>query len=221
MVFIVAGDSDVHIQQITDQAQHAPVIAGLIYGGSLAAWKSAFGPNILGAKLTADPQIGALSRIVERFQVTQVRTMFQTDDSYDLAIQGHGFLKVATRLGETSYTRDGALQVSDRGELMTASGAMVQPAITIPHDAVDVAISKTGEVQVKLPGGAPMKTVGQIQLATFANEAGLEAAGDDRFVETSASGPATVDAPGKPGFGMVLQGYVEASDTFSPVEPLR
>lgn len=215
MVFILTSDPAVHIEQTTERVEHIPVVAGLVYGGSLSAWASAFLPGPAGGG-----KAGAPSRIAARFQVTQVRTMFQTDESYDLAIQGHGFLKVMTPLGETSYTRDGALQVSDRGELMTAGGATVQPAITIPHDAIDVAISPTGEVQVTRPGAARMQTVGQIKLATFANEAGLEARGDDRFVETSASGPAAVDAPGTPGFGTVLQGYVEASDT-SPVDTLR
>jgi flagellar basal-body rod protein FlgG len=212
MVFIVASDPGVHVEQIIEHVQLPPVVTGLVYGGSLAAWASVFEPG-------ARTSIVQPPRIAARFQVTQVRTMFQTDESYDLAIQGHGFLKVTTPLGQTSYTRVGALQVSDRGALMTAGGATVQPAITIPQDAIDVAISKTGEVQVKLPGAAQMQTVGQIKLATFANEAGFEQADDDRFVETSASGPATVDAPGKPGVGTLLQGYVEASDR-SPIEML-
>jgi flagellar basal-body rod protein FlgG len=216
VVFIVATDPGVHIEQTTEQVQRLPMVAGLVYGGSLSAWASAFMP---GTSATGGP-IAAPLRIATRFQANQVRTMFQTDDSYDLAIQGHGFLTVTTPLGQTSYTRVGALQVSDRGALMTASGATVQPAITIPQDAIDVAISKTGEVQVKRPGTTQMQTVGQIKLATFANEAGLEAADEDRFVETSASGPPAVDAPGKPGFGMLLQGYVEPSDA-SPVDTLR
>ena len=213
MVFFAAEPTMV-VEQATEHAQHVPITAGLIYGGSLAAWMSAFGPSAP-ASPVAREQTSFGSRITGRFQVSQPRTMFQTDDHYDLAIQGHGFLKVMSPQGETSYTRDGALQVSDRGALMTASGATVQPAITIPQDAIDVTIAKTGEVQVKRPGAAQLQTVGQIKLATFANEAELAATDDDRFLETSASGPATVDAPGKPGVGTVLQGYVEASDAFS------
>ncbi len=91
--------------------------------------------------------------------------------------------------------------------------------MVIPPDAVDVAISKTGEVQVKLANTPALQTVGQLQLATFVNEAGLEAQGGNIFLETASSGQATIGAPGQPGFGDTLQGFVEASNV-NPVSEI-
>ena len=88
----------------------------------------------------------------------------------------------------------------------------MEPGITIPQGAVDVAVSRTGEVQIKIAGETEMQTVGQIELATFVNEAGLEAKGDNLFLATAASGEPTIAAPGEPGFGSVAQGFVEASN---------
>ena len=95
---------------------------------------------------------------------------------------------------------------------MTQDGFPVQPGINIPAEAVDVVVSKTGEVQVKLAGQPDLQNVGQIQLATFINEAGLEAQGGNMFMETAASGQPTFATPGEPGFGTVQQGFIEASN---------
>ncbi len=121
--------------------------------------------------------------------------------------------------GQIGFTRDGSFQLSEQGELVTADGFRVEPAIVIPPEAVDVAISKTGEVQVKLANDPALQTVGQIQLATFVNEAGLEAQGGNLFLETASSGQPTVAAPGQPGFGDTLQGFVEASNV-NPVSEI-
>ncbi|CAN5417111.1 flagellar basal-body rod protein FlgG [soil metagenome] len=171
------------------------------------------------AKSPAGIQIGAGVRTGGVYRIAQQGALSQTDNRYDLAIQGHGYLQVTLPSGETAYTRDGTLQVSDQGELVTTDGLAVQPGITIPQGTVDVTISKTGEVQVKTAGNAAMQTVGQLELATFVNEAGLEATGDNRFMETSASGQPTVAAPGEPGFGTVMQGFVEASNV-NPVSEI-
>jgi flagellar basal-body rod protein FlgG len=136
-----------------------------------------------------------------------------------MAIEGRGYFAVTMPDGTQSYTRDGSLQLSDQGELVTADGYQLSPAIAIPAGALDVAISKTGLVQVKVAGATDMQTVGQIQLATFMNEAGLEAQGSNLFKETSASGAATVGTPGDPGFGTVQQGSIEASNV-NPVSEI-
>ena len=96
--------------------------------------------------------------------------------------------------------------------LVTADGYPVQPGITIPKDATDVVISATGNVEIKVPGNPQLQQVGQLQLATFVNQAGLEALGGNLFAETPASGPATIAAPGDPGFGTLRQGFLEASN---------
>jgi flagellar basal-body rod protein FlgG len=121
--------------------------------------------------------------------------------------------------GDIAYTRAGSFQLSDQGELVTSDGYLVQPNITIPQGALDVTVSKTGEVQVKISGQAEMQTVGQLELATFINEAGLEAIGSNLFLETGASGQPTVSTPGQPAFGTLSQGFVEASNV-NPVSEI-
>jgi flagellar basal-body rod protein FlgG len=88
----------------------------------------------------------------------------------------------------------------------------VQPGITVPQGAVAVTVSKTGEVQITLAGTPAPQTIGQLQLATFVNEAGLEALGGNNFLETAASGQATIASPGEPGFGTLTQGFIEQSN---------
>ena len=96
--------------------------------------------------------------------------------------------------------------------MVTDDGYAVEPAINIPQDAVEIAISKSGQVQVVTQGEPEPQVVGQLELATFFNEAGLEAIGDNLLLETSASGPATTGVPGEAGFGQLLQGYTESSN---------
>ncbi|MBO9713507.1 flagellar basal-body rod protein FlgG [Sphingomonas sp.] len=159
-----------------------------------------------GIQIGTGVKTGAVYRILEQ------GALHQTDNPLDVAIQGKGYFQITLPSGETAYTRDGAFQPSDQGELVTAEGYPVQPGITIPQGATDVTISKTGEVQVKIAGDPNPQTVGQLQLATFMNESGLEAQGDNYYLETSASGQPTVANPGEPGLGTLQQGFVEASN---------
>jgi flagellar basal-body rod protein FlgG len=164
------------------------------------------------ARLPTGIQIGLGVKTGGIYRIHEQGALQQTDNRYDLSIQGRGYFQVTLPSGETAYTRDGSFQLSDQGELVTADGLQVQPGITIPQDAVDVVVSKTGEVQVKTAGNPEMQTVGQLQLATFVNEAGLEAQGGNLFMETAASGQATIASPGDPGLGTLMQGFVEASN---------
>ena len=150
---------------------------------------------------------------------TEQGALTKTDNRFDMALQGQGYFQVLLPSGETAYTRAGSFQLSDQGELVTNDGYPVQPGITIPQGVVDVIVSKSGEVQVKLAGNPQLQTVGQIQLANFVNEAGLEAQGDNLFKETQSSGQPTVAAPGEPGFGTVAQGFLEASNV-NPVSEI-
>jgi len=189
----------------------------LLYQQEARAGTSAGGAD--GARVPTGIQIGAGVRTGGVYRITEQGAPNQTGNRYDLAIQARGYFQVTLPSGEAGYTRDGAFQLSDQGELVTADGYPVQPGITVPPDAVDVAISKTGEVQVKLAGQAEMQTVGQLQLASFVNEAGLEAQGGNMFTETDASGTANIAAPGQPGFGLTMQGFVEASNV-NPVSEI-
>lgn len=177
---------------------------------------AASGPD---SKVPTGIQIGLGVKTGGVYRIHEQGTLTQTDNRYDLGIQGRGYFQVTMPSGDTAYTRDGSFQLSDQGELVTTDGYPVQPGITIPQDAVDVSISKTGEVQVKTAGNAEMQTVGQLQLATFVNEAGLEAQGGNLFLETSSSGQATVASPGDPGLGTLQQGFVEASNV-NPVSEI-
>jgi flagellar basal-body rod protein FlgG len=170
------------------------------------------------ARLPSGIQIGTGVRTGGIYRIAEQGALQKTDNPYDMAIQGLGFFQVTLPSGETGYTRAGSFQLSDQGELVTADGYQVQPGITVPQGATEVIVSKTGEVQVKLAGTPDLQTIGQLELATFVNEAGLEAMGGNLFMETPASGQPTVAAPGEPGFGTLTQGYVEASNVNAVAE---
>jgi len=163
-------------------------------------------------------QIGAGVKTGGVYRIQQQGALQQTENRYDVAITGRGYFQITLPSGDTAYTRDGSFGVSDQGELVTQDGYPVQPGITIPQAAIDVTISKTGEVQVIVAGDPQPQTVGQLELATFMNDAGLEAKGDNLFLETSASGQPTVAAPGEPGLGTLSQGFIEGSNVNSVAE---
>ncbi len=138
--------------------------------------------------------------------------MEQTSNSLDLAVQGEGYFQVTLPSGETAYTRDGTFALSPDGTIVTADGYTVQPGITIPTNAQSVTINQAGQVQVTTSGSSTPTTVGQLQLATFPNEAGLEAQGSNLFMQTAGSGNAVTGNPAAPGFGSVQQGFIETSN---------
>ena len=159
-----------------------------------------------GVQLGLGVKTSAVYRITEQGSVTN------TDNTLDMAIQGKGYFQVKLPSGETAYTRDGAFQLSPEGTIVTHDGFQVIPQISIPPDAVSVTIDTTGQVIVKQDGQTQSQVKGQLTLATFANDAGLEARGGNLFMETPASGQPSVRNPGQPGFGTVLQGYLESSN---------
>lgn len=172
-----------------------------------------------GTRAPAGIQIGAGVRTASVYRITEQGPMTNTSNRYDIAIDGLGYFQIMMPSGEMSYTRAGSFQLSDQGELVTTDGYRVQPDITVPQNAIDVIVSKTGEVQVKISGQPELQTVGQLELATFVNEAGLEAIGSNLFLETAASGQPTVSTPGQPGFGTLSQGFLEASNV-NPVSEI-
>jgi len=157
-------------------------------------------------------QVGSGVKAGSVYRITEQGNLTATGNRFDLALSGRGFFQVLMPSGETAFTRAGNFAVNDQGQLVTDDGYLVQPAISIPQDAKDVVISKTGQVQVLTEGNPTPQTVGQLELALFFNEAGLEAVGDNLFLETAASGPAAVGTPGDVGYGQLLQGYTEASN---------
>ncbi|WP_298158467.1 flagellar basal-body rod protein FlgG [Brevundimonas sp.] len=163
-------------------------------------------------------QIGLGVKAGSVYRITDQGTPTQTGSDYDVAIDGQGYFQITLPSGEIGYTRAGNFSLSGEGQLVTEDGYAVEPAISIPQDAVDVIISKTGQVQVISAGSPEAAVVGQLEIATFFNEAGLEAIGDNLLLETAASGPATTGTPGETGFGQLLQGYTEASNVDAVTE---
>ena len=136
----------------------------------------------------------------------------QTGNELDVAIDGRGYLTVAMPDGSQAYTRAGALQMNAEGMLVTQEGYEVDPGIAIPDDTTKVEINKEGVVYAFFGLGGESVEVGQLTLATFANQAGLRNIGSNLLVETPASGAAVTGNPGDEGFGSLQQGYVEASN---------
>jgi flagellar basal-body rod protein FlgG len=157
-------------------------------------------------------QLGSGVKAGATYRITTQGNLTQTGNQFDLAVNGKGFFQVLLPTGETAYTRAGNFSVNDTGQLVTADGYPVLPQITIPQNATGVTISQTGQVQVSIPGQTAPQLIGNLQLATFFNEAGLEATGNNLYMESGASGAPVVGQPGQPGFGTVMQGYTEASN---------
>jgi flagellar basal-body rod protein FlgG len=165
-----------------------------------------------GTVVPAGVQIGLGVKPTAVYSIAEQGNLVSTDNPLDVAINGHGYLQVELPTGETAYSRAGALQRSADGTLVTADGYRVLPGLTIPSDAVDVTINAVGEVLVKTQGQVAEQNIGQIQLAVFPNEGGLEAIGDNLLLETTASGGAISGAPGQSGFGTLQQGFLETSN---------
>lgn len=144
-------------------------------------------------------------------------TLTQTGNKLDLALNGRGWLQVTGPNGETFYTRAGALNKNGTGQIVTGDGYLVQPNMTIPPDATEVVVNETGQVFVRNGTETTLQQIGQLTLANFTNDAGLEALGGNLYRETLASGTPVTGVPGDPGFGKVHQGYLENSN----VDPVK
>jgi len=168
-----------------------------------------------GTEQTALPvglQVGLGTRAVATSRSFSQGNLQQSSNVLDVAVQGSGFFQVTLPDGTTGYTRDGSFQLSAQGQIVTNNGYVVQPGITVPSTAQSVTVGTDGTVSVTLPGQAAPQNVGQIQLANFANPAGLEPRGQNIFTETAASGTATAGTPGLTGLGTLRQGFVETSN---------
>ena len=157
-------------------------------------------------------QIGTGVRPVAAERIHTQGNLAQTGNKLDVAIQGSGFFPVLMPDGTTGYTRDGSFQTDAQGQIVTSSGFVVQPAITIPANASSVTIGQDGVVSVTQPGTVAPVQIGTMQLATFINPAGLQSNGQNLYLETASSGAPTVAAPSANGAGTLGQGFVETSN---------
>ncbi len=157
-------------------------------------------------------QIGLGVKPAAVYRITEQGNITITSNDLDMAINGKGYYAVELPSGDTGFTRAGAFGRSPDGDLVTANGYIVQPGITIPTNAIGISVNAQGQVSATIQGQTAPQVVGQLQLATFANEAGLQAIGDSLFLETTASGLATLGNPGAAGFGTIQQGALETSN---------
>jgi flagellar basal-body rod protein FlgG len=163
-------------------------------------------------QLPSGLQIGTGVRTVATERIHTQGNPQATGNSKDMMVNGSGFLSVLLPDGSTGYTRDGSLQTDANGQLVTSEGFVIQPAITVPSNALSLTVARDGTVSVTLPNTVAPSQIGSLQLTTFVNPAGLESKGENLYVETSASGTAQTNVPGTNGAGFLMQGYVEASN---------
>jgi flagellar basal-body rod protein FlgG len=163
-------------------------------------------------RLPSGLQVGTGVHVVATERIHAQGNMTKTDNPKDIAINGSGFFQVLMPDGTTSYTRDGSFQTDKDGQLVTASGFTIQPPITIPQNATSMTVGRDGIVSVTQAGSTATVQVGQLQLATFLNPAGLESKGENLYTETDSSGAPNLLNPGLDGAGILSQGYTEASN---------
>ncbi len=151
-------------------------------------------------------------RVVSTAKEFAQGSLDQTGGALDVAINGRGFFEVLLPDGSSAYTRDGSFQINAQGELVTNAGYPVQPGLQLPEGAQSVTIGSDGTVSVQVAGQAEAVQVGALTLSDFVNPAGLQAKGENLYVETGASGPAQSGAPGQSGAGLLVQGSLEGSN---------
>jgi flagellar basal-body rod protein FlgG len=163
-------------------------------------------------QLPSGLQVGTGVRVVSTERIHTQGNPEATENSKDMMINGAGYYPVLMPDGSTGYTRDGSFQTDSNGQLVTSEGYVVQPAITVPANALTLTVARDGTVSVTLPNTAAATQIGSLQLATFINPAGLESKGENLYMETGASGAAQTNTPGTNGAGVIMQGYVETSN---------
>ncbi|MAX47233.1 MAG: flagellar basal-body rod protein FlgG [Rhodospirillaceae bacterium] len=157
-------------------------------------------------------QVGLGVKTAAVYRITEQGNLTLTENPLDVAINGEGYFRITLPSGDTAYSRAGSFQLDGDGDVVTVDGFTVQPGLTVPPNAVDISVNASGEVLVSLDGVTAPSNIGQLELARFPNDAGLLASGDNLFLETPASGGATVAAPGTAGFGTIQQGFLETSN---------
>ncbi len=170
------------------------------------------GQTAQNAELPSGLSLGVGTRIVSTSKLFTQGNVIETGNNFDMAINGRGFFKVNMPDGTAAYTRDGSFQINKDGQLVTSSGYVLQPEITIPPGATSCTISRDGVVSVMLAGESEATQAGNIQLADFINPAGLQAIGENLYLQSGASGDPQEGDPANNGLGTIMQGYLETSN---------
>ncbi|MFK7791366.1 MAG: flagellar basal-body rod protein FlgG [Devosiaceae bacterium] len=171
-----------------------------------------------GTMVPSGVQIGSGVMTAATPRIMSQGSIIPTEKELDMAISGDGFFQIQLPDGGTAYTRAGTFERDATGTLVTADGFTVQPGITIPDNARGLSISIDGTVSAILGNNAQATDIGQIELARFINQSGLQAVGDNLFMETASSGNPLTGNPGAEGFGSVRQGYIEIANVNSVTE---
>ena len=171
------------------------------------------------SELPSGLQVGTGVRIVGTQKNFSAGSLQTTEQPLDMAIDGRGFFQILQPDGTTSYTRDGTFHLDSNGQIVNASGFALEPAIVIPNDAQTFTVGRDGTVSVTIAGNPAAQVIGNLQTADFINPAGLQAVGNNLFLETAASGAPQVGTPGLNGFGTTLQNTLETSNV-STVEEM-
>jgi len=172
----------------------------------------------VGAQSSADTQLpsglmlGLGVRTVATEKLFNQGNLVETGNAFDMAIEGRGFFEVLMPDGSQAFTRDGSFQVDAQGQMVTSSGYVVQPAITIPEGAQSISVAADGTVSVVIPGSSIATQVGNLQVTDFINPAGLQPLGKNLFAETASSGTPSAGNPGLNGLGTIMQGFIESSN---------
>jgi len=167
-------------------------------------------PN--GNQVPTGSQLGLGTKLGSVAKIYTQGDFIQTQNQLDAAITGKGFFQIALPDGTIAYTRAGSFKMNNTGQVVTADGLPLEPAITIPQDALQISIDQNGSVSVTQPGAVAPTVLGTIQLATFQNQAGLQAIGNNAFQQTDASGAPTVGNPNSDDRGKTQQGFLEMSN---------
>lgn len=172
----------------------------------------------VGAQSSQDSQLPSGLMLGTGVRVSATEKLFtqgnmqQTENPLDIAIEGRGFFQVLNPDGSAAYTRDGSFQLDSTGQMVTSNGYSLQPAITIPANALSISIGDDGTVSAVLPGATGTTQIGSLQLSDFVNPAGLQPIGQNLFLESASSGSPQTGTPGLNGLGSTTQGFVESSN---------
>ncbi len=176
--------------------------------------------SIQGQQVLGDPnadtapaiQVGRGTRLAGIMRMHDQGTVEVTGRNLDMMIEGNGFFQLDDGRGNTSYTRDGSFQISDKGLLTTSDGWALQPPVRIPTDAVEISISTNGIVSVRRGRDIAPTEIAKLDLVAFANPSGLQSLGRNMYAPTAASGEPVIGAPGDAGMGTLQQGSLEGSN---------
>ena len=163
-------------------------------------------------RLPSGMQVGTGVRVVSTEKIFNQGTMTQTNSNLDMAVNGKGFFQVQMPDGTLAYTRDGSFQLDDQGQIVTNSGYVVEPGITVPQGTQSITVGNDGVVSATLAGDASVIQLGSFQLADFINPAGLQARGENLYIESASSGAPQTGSPGLSGLGTITQGSLESSN---------